>query len=180
MDEPKSALPWSDRTHWVLAALPSDLAPAIEFASITGFRVGEIRSLTWAQVDLGHGILRLEPGTTKNEEGRTWPFRTHPRLSALLHEQQRRPETLQRRLVRIVPYVFWREDGRQIREFRDSWRRACREAGCPGRLVHDLRRSAERNLLRAEEGAEAVAPLSRGHSPARLMSIPGAAARFTA
>ena len=129
----------------VLTALPFDLAALIEFASITGFRVGEARGLTWAQVDMAHGVLRLEPGTTKNDEGRTWPFDLHPRLGALLHEQHSRTLSLDRRLGKIIPWVFWRADGhgdgRQIREFRDSWKRACREAGCPGRHVHDLRRT---------------------------------------
>jgi integrase len=152
----------------VLDALPRVLAPAIEFASITGFRIGEIRSLTWAQVDLGHSILRLEPGTTKNDEGRTWPFDLHARLGALIREQRQRTDALQRRLGKIVPYVFWREDGRQIMEFRDSWRRACREAECPGRLVHDLRRSAVRNLLRAGV-SEHVAMRLTGHKTSSML-----------
>jgi len=37
-----------DEVARVLAALPEDLRPAIEFAFITGWRIGEIRSLTWA------------------------------------------------------------------------------------------------------------------------------------
>lgn len=98
----------------VLAALHTDLAPAIEFASITGFRLGEVRSLTWARMDLGHSILRLEPGTTKNDEGRTWPFDLHPRLGALIREQWRRTEALQRQRGKIVSWVFWREEGNQI------------------------------------------------------------------
>jgi len=44
-----------------------DIAPAIEFASITGWRIGEIRGLTWAQVDVKGCVVRLEPGTTKND-----------------------------------------------------------------------------------------------------------------
>ena len=42
----------------------------------------------------------------------------------------------------------WR-DGKQLGDHRDIWVRCCREAGVPGRLVHDLRRSAVRNLERA-------------------------------
>lgn len=151
-----------DELARVLEALPGDLSLAIEFAAITGFRIGEVRSLTWAQVDFGHSIVRLEPGTTKNDEGRTWPFDLHPRLGALLREQRRRTDALQRRLGKIVPWVFWRGEGGQIKEFRDSWRRACREAGCPGRLVHDLRRSAVRELLRAGV-SEHVAMRLTGH-----------------
>jgi integrase len=32
---------------------------------------------------------------------------------------------------------------------RRSWKTACKDAGVPGRLLHDLRRSAVRNLERA-------------------------------
>ena len=39
--------------------------------------------------------------------------------------------------------------GKPIKSFRGSWQTACRKAGVPGRLVHDLRRTAVRNLERA-------------------------------
>jgi integrase len=145
----------------VLAALPEDLRPAIEFAYVTGWRIGEIRSLTWAQVDLGHGILRLEPGTTKNEEGRTFPFRAHPRLGALLTAQNEKTVTLQREQGRIIPWVFHR-DGEPLGDFKRAWKAACDVAKCPGRLVHDLRRTAVRNLVRAGV-SEKVAMELTGH-----------------
>jgi integrase len=47
----------------------------MQFAYITGWRLkSEVLSLRWSQVDLNAGEVRLEPGTTKNKEGRTFPF----------------------------------------------------------------------------------------------------------
>jgi hypothetical protein len=39
--------------------------------------------------------------------------------------------------------------GRSIRGFRRARRTACRKAGCLGRILHDFRRTAVRNLDRA-------------------------------
>src|SRR5688572_14318823 len=36
-----------------------------------------------------------------------------------------------------------------IGSFRKTWMAACRAAGCPGRIPHDFRRTAVRNLVRA-------------------------------
>jgi integrase len=47
-----------------------------------------------------------------------------------------------------TPSVFHR-DGAAIVSFRRAWRSACREAGVPGRLFHDFRRTSVRNLERA-------------------------------
>jgi len=150
-----------DEIARVLAALPEDLRPAIEFAYLTGWRIGEIRSPTWAQIDGDAGVVRLEPGTTKNDEGRTFPFRGYPRLTALLARQLDRTLALGRGQDNIIPWVFW-WDGEPLREFRRTWKRACAVAGCPGRLVHDLRRTAVRNLVRASV-PERVAMQLTGH-----------------
>lgn len=93
-------------------------------------------------------MVRLDPGTTKNDEGRTFPFGTSPELVELLAELRRATSATERETGTIIPWVFHRR-GRPIRCFRASWRKACGEAGCPGRLVHDLRRSAVREMERA-------------------------------
>lgn len=132
----------------VLAQLPEWYAPAIEFAWRTGWRIGEVKGLTWAQVDFSSGTVRLEPGTTKNREGRLFPFAASPALRVLLQRQRQRTLAWQREHGQIVPWVFWR-NGQQLADHRDTWMSACKRAGVPGRLVHDLRRSAVRNLERA-------------------------------
>ena len=132
----------------VMQLLPDYLRPFVEAAYLPGWRRAELRSLTWRQVDFTACTVRLEPGTTKNEEGRTFPFAALPRLAELLREQRAKTTDLERSTGTMVPWVFHR-DGKQVNDYRDSWATACRKAGVPGRLVHDLRRTAVRNLERA-------------------------------
>jgi integrase len=126
--------------------LPEEIRPAATFAYITGWRRSEIIGLTWRQVDFAAGMVRLEPGTTKNRDGRTFPFT--PQLRALLEVQRSATATAGAKLGRIIPYVFHR-DGLPIKSFRRSWLSACKAAGVPGRIFHDFRRTAVRNLERA-------------------------------
>jgi len=60
----------------------------------------------WAQVDFATGVIRLEPGTTKNAEGRTFPFALLPELAALLQGQRAKTHRLEREQERIIPVVF--------------------------------------------------------------------------
>ena len=132
----------------VLKRLPAELRPVVEFAYLTGWRRGEVFSLEWRQVDFQAGMVRLEPGTTKNDEGRTFPFGAIPALALLLKAQRDYTTAVEREKQRIIPYVFHRR-GRRILCLRDAWADACEKAKVPGRLFHDLRRTAVRNLERA-------------------------------
>jgi integrase len=59
------------------------------------------------------------------------------------------------------PRVFQR-DGLSVRSWKYCWSAACRAAGLPGRYLHDCRRTAARNLVRAGV-PERVAMLLLGH-----------------
>jgi integrase len=132
----------------VLKQLPTDLRVMIEFVHLTGWRIGEARQLAWRHVDFNAGTARLEPGTTKNNEGRTFPFGALPRLEEILRSQREHTSALERQHGRLIPWVFHR-NGKPIQSFNAAWRRACERAGVAGRLVHDLRRTAVRNFERA-------------------------------
>lgn len=82
----------------VYAELPDYLQPVAEFCYLTGWRsCSEVLPLKWAQVDLAAGVVRLEPGTTKNDAGRTFPCDARPifrrcwRRSATGPSRWRRP-----------------------------------------------------------------------------------------
>ena len=64
-------------------------------------------------------------------------------------------------------YVFHGGDGRAIVDFKRSWATACRAAGAPGLLFHDLRRSAVRNMIRAGV-PQSVAMRISGHRTAAM------------
>jgi integrase len=71
----------------VRAHLPAYARPAATFAYITGWRLkSEILPLQWRQVDFRAGIVRLDVGTTKNNDGRTFPMT--PELLATLEAQR--------------------------------------------------------------------------------------------
>lgn len=134
------------------ACLPEHLAGLVTFGYKTGWRLGEITGLTWDRVDLGQGIVRLEAGETKNKEART----------VYLDDELRSVLKAQKAARHLgCPYVFHRE-GQQISDFRGAWKGGCKEAGLKGKLFHDLRRTAVRNMVRAGI-PERVAMMISGH-----------------
>jgi integrase len=144
------------------ATLPEVLKPVVTFAYLTGWRVpSEVLTLQWRQVDLQAGTVRLEPGTTKNSDGRLFPFDVLPELRAVIEQQDASRRVLAQEGI-LCPWVFHRANGKRIHRFTKTWKRACEAAGVPGRIPHDFRRTAVRNLVRSGV-PEKTAMLLTGH-----------------
>lgn len=131
----------------LLGTLPTHLRPLILFLYWCGVRLGEARAIEWSQIDLTARLVRLEEDQTKNESARIVP------------------------LPAVLVDILSRVEKKTGRVFDDSnlrleWARACSAIGLgkmedqeseegnswkkySGLIVHDLRRSAVRNLVNA-------------------------------
>lgn len=162
-------------------ALPSYLKGFVTFAYKVGWRVSEIQGLTWNQVDLNKGIVRLEVGETKNAEGRT--VYLDDELTQIFKQQYNG----RKKQKKLIPYVFLNEQSDdKIKDFRGTWNKACRKAGLgygykqstkyvekwkdklpSGPISHDFRRTAVRNMIRAGI-PERVAMMILGHKTRKV------------
>lgn len=124
-----------------LAAEASELwlRVLLELAFTYGWRRGELVTLRVRQVNLALGTIRLDPGSTKNREGREVAMTAKVRelLGAAVYSK--RPDD----------FVLTRSDGSPIKEFRGAWANLCERAGLEGLILHDLRRSAAKAARRA-------------------------------
>ena len=111
----------------------------VECGRTYGWRVSELLNMRVSQADVAQRTIRLDPGTTKNRDGREviMTDAVCNLLGALVHGKN--PED----------FVFTRDNGKPVRDFRETWKNACTHAGIPDLLFHDLRRTGARNLRRA-------------------------------
>lgn len=117
-----------------------------------GFRKSELLEMRCNQVDLAGQTIRLWRGTTKSGE---------PRLVRMTRE------VLMLLTACLLgkaseDFVFSRNGGMPILDFRGRWDVLCEASGLDGLLFHDLRRSAVRNMIRSGI-SEAVAMRISGH-----------------
>lgn len=124
----------------LLSACPEVWFRAIvEVGQTYGWRISELLGLRVKQIDLLGRTIRLEPGTTKNKDGRevTMTKRVYQLLKLCIQNKT------------AEDFAFTRPNGNPVRDFRGTWAKARKAAGVPGLLFHDLRRTAARNLRRA-------------------------------
>ena len=126
----------------LVSFLPVNLKPLVTFLYYCGVRLGEAKQIEWRQVDLRGALIRLEEDQTKNSEARSVPL----------------PDVLVRMLKRIGPGEGSVFDATNLRK---AWCKACVAAGLgtltevegkpdpryTGLIIHDLRRSAIKNLM---------------------------------
>jgi integrase len=125
----------------LLVELPAVLRPLIQFLKLTGWRRDEGRLLLWANVDRDGGVLRLDAAASKTGEPRIFPYAAVTDLQVVIDERWAARDGL---------FVF-HDAGEPIGvgKLRSGWKRATKRAGLDGRLVHDLRRTAARDMRRA-------------------------------
>src|SRR5262249_36265454 len=115
----------------IVDALPIELQDLARFGYLTGWRVGEIVSLAWADVDREGRRITLRRENSKNGEPRVIPF-----VSSLAEIIERRWTAREYRAAAgpgLSPLVFHR-NGDPIRDFRGAWRKATAAAKMPGLL----------------------------------------------
>ena len=142
----------------MIGLLPTHLRPLVTFLYYDGVRIGEALQIEWSQVNLDARTIRLEEEQTKGDEARTLPL----------------PSVLVSCSTMSTPKSGRVFDGTNLRK---EWVTACAAAGLgtltevegrpydplySGLTLHDLRRSAVRNLVNAGV-PERVAMKITGH-----------------
>jgi integrase len=129
-----------DQYERLLEELPANLKALYVCGYHTGARKGELRSIQWPQVDFAAGLIRLPASQTKNKRPRTLPIYGDMRRW-LEHQRATCPEG--------CVWVFHGAHSGHVDNHLNGWTEACKRAGVPGLLFHDLRRSAVRNMKKA-------------------------------
>ena len=123
----------------ILHRLPEDVDDLVEYLYLSGWRSGEAKKLEWSEISSDLSIVRLKIEDSKNKRPRILI------LSGRLLEILRKRKDKQ---ILGCKYVFHRK-GKPVKNFRKAWITATEDAGFAGKLPHDLRRCAVRNLKRS-------------------------------
>jgi integrase len=110
-------------------------------------------------------VIRLRPENSKNGEARCVTL--NGELEEVIKRRRTQHQVKVGSTVMLTDLVFHRE-GQPILDFRKAWAAATKLAGVPGRLFHDLRRCAVRNMIRASV-PERVAMQISGHETRSML-----------
>lgn len=126
----------------VRGALPDHLKVAVSITFYWGLRLGEILNLRWENIEWQAKVIRLDPGTTKNDEGRYAP---------LIRDLYNVLWAWRLKTLEKYPHCPWvvHYRGKHITDIRAGWNAACKKVGLVGKHFHDFRRTAIRNMDRA-------------------------------
>jgi site-specific recombinase XerD len=145
----------------VCTNLPDYLRAPVLTAYVTGWRLAsEILTRKRSHLNLSAGVLRLEPNESKNGDAREFPVNAILELRQTLERQLETTRKLEIERGCVIPWLF-HNNGTPIRKYDRAWKAACKKAGV-SRLVHDCRRTAARNLIRAGVSTQ-VAKRVTGH-----------------
>lgn len=122
------------------AALPHYLRMALTIGYLSGVRKGEAFGIQLSDVNFVTGAIRFPD--TKNGDPRVI-YLTGKYYEELLVQK----DELDAKYPSCTYLIH--HDGQPIRDFRGAWGTACKTAGISGKLFHDLRRTAARNMLAA-------------------------------
>jgi integrase len=108
------------------------------------------------QIDLGSRTILLSRYSVKNKKPKQLKMtkEVYELLAACVADKS--PDDL----------AITREDGSPAGDFRKAWRNICDATGVPNLLVHDLRRTAVRNLRRLGFAEKTTMEISGHKSPA--------------
>ncbi len=169
---PKQGFFEHDEYEEIRKHLPADYQDVLDFGYYTGWRRREVTELTWDEIDVPGGVVRLDPARTKSKAARLLPL--SPPLLAVLKRREKARLVERKGDVRIVDLVF-HKNGVPVGDWRKTWNSACIKAGLyltvgagkrakkiPTKTFHDLRRTAARNYVRSGV-PERVAMTLLGH-----------------
>lgn len=135
----------------LLTHASAHLRALVVAALSTGCRLGELLSLTWAQIRRDEHNracwIGLSADRTKTNEARMIPVGT--RLRAELEMRRHGPDGKEHA---ADAYVFGNDVGEQVASIKTAWRATCRRAGIRDLHFHDLRREFGSRLI--ESGAD--------------------------
>ncbi len=113
-------------------------------------QLGEILRLTWSQIDLNAGRIRVE----KTKSGKSRLIEINQNLYDVLRQRNNQ-----------CPYVFPNPDtGKPLTTIKTSFNAACRRAGIENLRFHDLRHTFGTRLIQSGADIETVRDLMGHHS----------------